>query len=94
MSSAAFRIVQEALNNVYKHSCSDHAQVSLDIEEQRATIHIVDDGKGFDLQEAMAHDGHYGLMNMRERARLLDGVLEIIAMPGQGTRVIVIIPIE
>ena len=94
VSSALFRIVQEALNNVYKHSCSDQARVNLELEEQQVTIHIFDEGKGFDLQEVASHNGHYGLMNMRERAQLLDGALEIITAPGQGTRVIVTIPIE
>jgi two-component system sensor histidine kinase DegS len=91
---ALFRIVQEALNNIYKHSCSDHAQVDLELEEHRVTVHIFDEGKGFDLQEVAANNGHYGLMNMRERAQLLDGALQITTAPGQGTRVIGTIPIE
>jgi two-component system sensor histidine kinase DegS len=91
---ALFRIVQEALNNIYRHSCSDHAQVNLELEEHQVAVHIFDEGKGFDLQEVAANNGHYGLMNMRERAQLLDGALQITTAPGQGTRVIVTIPIE
>jgi two-component system sensor histidine kinase DegS len=94
MTGALFRIVQEALNNVYKHSCSDLARVDLELAEHRVTVCIFDEGKGFDLQEAASSGGHYGLMNMRERAQLLDGVLQIMTAPGQGTRIIVTIPIE
>ena len=94
VAGALFRIVQEALNNIYKHSCSDHAQVDLELEEHQVTVQIFDEGQGFDLQEVASNDGHYGLMNMRERARLLDGSLQIMTAPGQGTRIIVIIPIE
>lgn len=94
VASSLFRIVQEALSNVYKHSCSDHAQVDLELEKHRVTVHVCDEGKGFDLQEAVSDKGHYGLMNMQERARLLDGVVQVATAPGQGTRVGVIIPVE
>jgi two-component system sensor histidine kinase DegS len=94
VTGALFRIVQEALNNIYKHSCSGRAQVDLELEEHRVVVHIFDEGKGFDMQEVASNNGHYGLMNMRERAELLDGTLQITTAPGQGTRVIVTIPIE
>ncbi len=94
VTGALFRIVQEALNNTYKHSYSSRAQVDLELEEHRVAVHIFDEGKGFDLQEVASNNGHYGLMNMRERAELLDGTLQITTAPGQGTRVIVTIPIE
>jgi two-component system sensor histidine kinase DegS len=94
VTGALFRIVQEALNNVYRHSYSDRAQVDLKLEENRVAVNIFDDGKGFDLQKVASNNGHYGLKNMRERAQLLDGALEIATAPGQGTRVIVTIPIE
>ncbi|MGD0621930.1 MAG: histidine kinase [Thermacetogeniaceae bacterium] len=93
VAGTLFRIVQEALNNIYKHSRSDHAQVDLELEEYQVTVHIFDEGKGFDLQEVASSDGHYGLMNMRERVQLLDGSLQIMTAPGQGTRIIVTIPI-
>ena len=94
VTSTLFRIVQEALNNIYKHSSSDHAKVYLELEEHRATIQIIDEGKGFDLEEVASNNGHYGLMNMRERAQLLDGALQITTAPGQGTWVNVTVPIE
>jgi two-component system sensor histidine kinase DegS len=93
-TGSLFRIVQEALSNVYKYSCSDHAQVNLELEKHRVTVHICDDGKGFDLQEVALDNGHYGLMNMKERARLLGGAVQVASAPGQGTRVSVTIPIE
>lgn len=75
-TASLFRIVQEALSNVYKHSCSDHAQVNLELEKHWVTMHICDEGKGFDLQEVASDNGHYGLMNMKERAQLLDGAVQ------------------
>ena len=93
-ASALFRIVQEALNNVYKHSSSDHSLVRLELDEHQMIVHIYDDGKGFDLQSVAQNNGHYGLMNMRERARLLGGSLQINAVPGQGTQISVTIPFE
>jgi two-component system sensor histidine kinase DegS len=90
---ALFRIVQEALNNIWKHSCCDHALIRLELEEHRVRVHISDDGIGFDPQEVAQHDGRYGLIGMRDRARLLDGTLLINTAPGQGTRVVVTIPL-
>jgi two-component system sensor histidine kinase DegS len=88
-----YRIVQEALSNVCKHSCSDRAMVRIEMEERQVTVHIHDEGKGFDPQEAASNNSHYGLTNMRERAQLLDGELRIRTAPGQGTQVIATIPI-
>ncbi|MGD0152255.1 MAG: sensor histidine kinase [Thermacetogeniaceae bacterium] len=93
-ASTLIRIVQEALNNVYKHSCSDRAVIKLELERHRVTAHIRDDGKGFDLQSVAQNNGHYGLMNMRERVCLVGGSLQISAVPGQGTEISVTIPIE
>ena len=94
VTGALFRIVQEALNNIYKHSCSGHAQVDLELEEYQVVVRVFDEGKGFDLREVASNNGHYGLMNMRERAELLGGTLQIMTAPGQGTQVVVTVPIE
>ncbi len=92
-ASTLIRIIQEALNNVYKHSCSDQAVIKLELERYRVTAHIRDGGKGFDLQSVVQNNGHYGLMNMRERACLAGGSLQISTVPGQGTEISVTIPI-
>jgi two-component system sensor histidine kinase DegS len=89
-----FRIVQEALNNICQHSGADQAGVKLGLKEHQITVEISDGGKGFDLEEASALNGHYGLMNMQERARLLDGTLQIRTAPGQGTCVGIIVPVK
>jgi two-component system sensor histidine kinase DegS len=94
VTGALFRIVQEALNNIHKHSCSDCAEVGLELEDDQVVVRIIDEGKGFDLREVASNNGHYGLMNMRERAELLGGTLQIMTAPGQGTQVTVTVPIE
>ncbi len=93
VASALYRIVQEAHNNAWKHSGSDHIIVRLELEESQVTVSIYDDGKGFDIQAAAQSGGHYGLMNMRERACLLGGMLQINTAPEQGTQIIITIPI-
>jgi signal transduction histidine kinase/ABC-type uncharacterized transport system substrate-binding protein len=82
----AFRIVQESLRNVKKHSGASSAQVSLKLEE--ATIHLTvcDQGVGFDRKKPMNSEG-LGIRSMKERARLLGGRLEFESRVGVGTQI-------
>ncbi len=91
---AVFRIVQEALNNVLKHAEARQVIVKLELLLERVVAVIRDDGKGFDFQAVEAQGDHYGLLSMRERAQLLEGELRINSGPGQGTEIIVNIPIK
>jgi len=85
-----FRVVQEALANVMKHSEAGSVRVNLARGGGRMRLLIEDDGHGFVLAEGS--NGH-GLANMRERARLLDGELSIATQPGKGTRLELSIPV-
>ena len=85
------RIVQEALNNVWRHSQSDRAEVRVTQTDQDLRAGIQDSGVGFD--PAQVKKTRYGLAGMRERARLFGGTTEIDSSPGQGTRVIVTLPL-
>lgn len=85
VATTMFRIAQEALNNVRRHSEARQVSVQLRKEAEDWCLTITDDGCGFDAAAA-ARRG-YGLLGMQERARLLDGVLEIDSEPGRGTRV-------
>jgi signal transduction histidine kinase len=91
-----YRIVQEALNNVARHSKADQAWVVLREIEGEMRLEIRDNGAGFDLRadvDRMAGEG-LGLMGMRERAEHLNGSCEILSAPGKGTTVRVRVPLR
>ncbi|MGI6142423.1 MAG: sensor histidine kinase [bacterium] len=91
-----FRIIQEALHNVIKHARAASARVTLTYGKEQLLLSVKDDGLGFDLKEAedrSREGGHFGLISMRERAELLGGQFEVISAPGQGTRIVVAVPI-
>jgi PAS domain S-box-containing protein len=92
LESALFRIVQEALTNVAKHSHARHVQIELTHQGGELRLLVADDGQGFDPDE-IAGRGH-GLQGIRERARLLAGRASIESRPGSGTRVVVEVPLK
>lgn len=85
---ALYRIAQEALNNVGKHSGAGSAKVTLQCSPHSVVLHIVDDGRGFDITQLSS--GHFGLDNMRERAASIGATLDIESNKNKGTEVIVI----
>ncbi len=82
---AIFRIIQEGLTNVAKHSGAKNVSLSVDIRESSFEIVIQDDGKGFD--PSRCPENHYGIINMKERARLIGAELNIESASGVGTKV-------
>lgn len=84
LSTAAYRIAQEALTNVARHANAAQVRVLLSTEGKYLVLTVQDDGRGFDVHGADALKG-LGLAGMRERAELLDGTLEIQSTPGKGT---------
>ena len=80
------RVLQEGLHNIGKHSNAKNVDVHLLFAEGELSLLIVDNGKGFDLQEARLAAG-LGLISMRERVNLVGGNFEITSTPGRGTRV-------
>jgi len=92
-----FRIAQEALNNVWRHSGATSAQVVMEFEERKARLTIHDNGKGFDLPDSVAdltRRGKLGLAGMQERARLLGGSAAVESKPGEGTTITIEVPYE
>jgi signal transduction histidine kinase len=88
------RIAQEAVNNVLKHARANKIWVALLLEARELHMRIVDDGQGFEDQDAFSpKDGHFGLRGMRERAERLGGELQLVSHPGEGTRVEVRVPL-
>jgi signal transduction histidine kinase len=86
---ALYRITQEALSNVARHAAASHVEVRLQIGDT-STLTISDDGQGFMVPvqpSEFASAGHFGLMSMAERVRLVGGRLGIDSEPGKGTRI-------
>jgi signal transduction histidine kinase len=88
-----YRIAQEALRNVSKHSGAREAWVEIDHKGDGILLSIADKGIGFD-DAAPKGDKSLGLISMRERVRILDGTIKIKSAPGEGTRVNVRVPLE
>jgi PAS domain S-box-containing protein len=84
---ALYRIAQEALNNVAKHSGATRAQVTLHCLPGQVTLHIIDNGHGFDMTQAP--QGGFGLGNMKERANQIGAALKIESKVNEGTEVTV-----
>lgn len=86
-----FRVSQEALRNVVKHSASPVAQVRLSHAHGVLHLHIIDSGRGFSGRSA---EGGLGLVSMRERVHFVGGQIAVQSMPGQGTRIHVSVPVS
>lgn len=87
-----FRIVQEAIRNIGKHSQASKAEVTVKFEQKETTITVKDNGVGFQLLESvgdLTRAGKLGLAGMQERAQLLGGSLSIQSEPGIGTTIVV-----
>ena len=92
---AIFRILQEELANVRKHSNAESVKIRSEASQGDLILIVEDDGVGFDPEMLAAEQEsgeHLGLMAMRERAELLGGELAINSLPGMGTRITVRIP--
>jgi two-component system, NarL family, sensor histidine kinase DegS len=93
--TTVFRIIQEALQNVRKHSRARHVRLGLTGEGDGMIVRIADDGVGFDLGARAESGGrHFGLSSMEERARLIGAELRIASRPGEGTRLELRVPPE
>ena len=91
LESALFRIVQETLNNIRRHSQSDKVRIELIQIDPTVRLVVRDWGAGFAVDEVDTN--RFGLRGIRERARLLGGRAEIESTPGEGTRVCVELPL-
>ncbi len=92
---ALFRIAQEALSNVRKHSHASAVELTLDFREGSIAMTVADNGNGFELPPStgdLAASGKLGLIGMQERARLLGGTIDMESKPGEGTKVVVTVP--
>lgn len=97
VETALYRVVQEAVNNVAKHSGAQNCTIYLESRPRCLSLTVEDDGSGFDMAElARSRDGKrgLGLMGMKERVELLGGSLSVRSEPGGGTRLDLQVPLE
>lgn len=97
IETLVFRVTQESLTNVIRHSGADEAQVRLTRAGNLLRLQVSDDGRGFDpadLNNPERAGESLGVRGMRDRAELFGGRLEIHSAPGEGTRVMLVVPLE
>jgi signal transduction histidine kinase len=91
-----FYIAEEAVTNARKHAKATHIWVRLKREGDLLTLEIQDDGIGFDVAQVEANyeqRGSLGMINLHERAELLNGLLRIDSARGKGTRILALVPL-
>ncbi len=93
IATTVMRIVQEGLTNIIRHARADEVSISLCKSGRNLILEISDNGCGI-TPEQMASQGSYGLMGMRERARICHGELMITSSPGNGATLYITIPLE
>ncbi|MCJ7841478.1 sensor histidine kinase [Lederbergia sp. NSJ-179] len=86
-----FRIMQEAVSNTLRHAKASTLEVNMMEVDQYLFLKVMDDGKGFNVDDQKA--GSYGLMNMKERAAEIGGNIKLVSLPGRGTSIEVKIPL-
>jgi signal transduction histidine kinase len=86
---SCYRFVQEALNNVTRHAQASQAAVTLSREDTHLTLEVVDDGAGFEPENATG----LGLLGMRERIESIGGQLTINSAPGAGAHLVARVPL-
>ena len=97
LEATLFRIIQEAIVNIARHSEAENVVVIMKIGANEINLDIEDDGKGFDIRSALkrTEDGRgLGLMGLKERVYLRDGKVLICSEPGSGTRISLWIPLK
>jgi signal transduction histidine kinase len=91
LETAVYRLVQEGLNNISKHSRAQTAQLRVRATGDEIVIEVADDGVGFEPSRV---DEGFGLVGMRERAALLGGTIEVNSTEGSGTRLRAQLPLS
>lgn len=84
-------MISEGLLNVARHAQASQVWICVAQQDQGLTIEVRDNGLGFD-PAALPQSGHYGLLGLRERARLLGGQFALLTAPGEGTTLRFLLP--
>jgi len=85
-------VIVEGLTNVLRHARAQRVWVQVTVHESKVETMVRDDGVGFDVTATAGMTGHYGLLGLRERARLAGGEVQVVSGPGQGTTVRLCLP--
>lgn len=93
IKTTVYRIFQESLTNIARHSEATHLKVVLEQGNNSFTLHIEDNGKGFDNADRTRKKS-WGLLGMKERAASINGKLSISSMPGYGTKISLLVPVN
>jgi two-component system sensor kinase len=97
LQASAYRMIQELMTNVGKHSKAKRAQVSISSVNGHFQIVVEDDGVGFDLSQVLANlntTKSFGLLSIGEQANVFGGSMRIQSTPGQGARVEIELPLD
>ncbi len=92
IEAGLYRIAQEAFNNALQHAQANDVNMRLEVQPEQVKLIVEDDGRGFEPEKDMP--GHYGLVGLNERVRLLGGRLNLQTEPKAGSRVEVVIPLN
>jgi signal transduction histidine kinase len=90
----AYRVVQEALTNAYRHAHGAGQAVRAETRDGQLYLEVCDEGPGFDADKAFEGDQHLGLLGMRERVQSQAGVFRVESQPGHGTKVLACLAIR
>lgn len=93
VASVLYRVAQTAVHNVVKHAQAKHVTVRLTVRGPDTILDVIDDGRGFDVEDAEQRRPGMGLFTMRERVALAGGLFDIHSTPGVGTHVTASIPL-
>jgi signal transduction histidine kinase len=93
MENNLLRLGQEGITNAIRHAQAKQIGVELDFGEKQFRLSVRDDGRGFDAAGVPKNNGNFGLLGMRERAKEMQGSLEVRSGPGKGTELVLSIPI-
>jgi signal transduction histidine kinase len=90
VEASLFRVIQEGVSNIARHAQAKRAGIIIYFGKSSVTVHVEDDGLGFDFEEAVSSKSRprgLGLLGMRERVDLMNGTMNIQSSPGNGTKV-------
>ncbi len=94
VETALLRVVQEAVSNCRKHAQCSSVSLDIDLDEDRLSVRVSDNGRGFDVDEARRLPDRYGLSSMIERVTQIGGQLDIESQPGRGTAINLSVPLD
>lgn len=95
LNTTLFRVAQECINNIVRHSHAHNASITLQSTSSAVSLHVEDDGQGFLTENTAEHTNrqHWGLLGIQERVSLVGGIVNLVSQPGKGTQLGISIPL-